>query len=380
MRSSNGSDQILNGRISPNMSTWQWLAPGVYADAHGIKAEVSVGPRDARLRKSKRFARDTPLKTIQAWQEQTRKHLQQLAKLAPPRHTQGSLRREVRDYLQTLSKQERTYRRCNLMAWVAVFGDRRPETLEGIELETQARRWEQAGVAKGTINQRRKCLRVLYRALYGEQGLNPAKGIRHRKEPSPEARGVPYAWVYEVLDYLKDDLDSRCRLEVIAFTGIPHARVMRLREKDYQPVEGTVYLLPRLKGEGTPGRTFPLTPEGCRAIARFIERGCFGHFSQSALRRTWRAGWERANLARAARGEKPLPWIRPYDLRHTFGTWLYDRDGDLKSVSGLLDVTMETAARYAQGAIPDRLRQAAARVGRAQADARSATVPPEQQI
>lgn len=327
------------------------------AQVRSVKVEVCVGPRGARLRKAKRFEPDTPLKQIQAWQEHTRKQLQQLAKLAPPRHTQGSLRREVQDYLQTLSKQERTYRRCNLMAWVAVFGDRRPETLEGTELEAQARRWEQAGVAKATINQRKKCLRVFFRALYGEDGFNPAKGIRHRREPKEEARGVPYAWIYDVLDHVKA-LDSRCRLEVIAFTGMPHARLARLREHDFDPDAGTVYLLPRQKGRGTEGQTFPLTPEGVRGLKNYFKRGCLGEFSRSALRRTWRAGWERANLARAARGEKPLPWIRPYDLRHTFGTWLYARDGDLNAVASLLDVTIETARRYAQGAIPDRLREA----------------------
>jgi integrase len=351
------------------------IAPGVYADDKGLQAEVSVGPRDARLRKGKRFDSETPLRQVQAWQEQTRTTLRQLRKLAPPRHTQGSLQREVRDYLRTLSKTECTYRRCNLMAWVAAFGDRRPETLEGTELEAQARRWEQVGIAKGTINQRKKCLRVFFTALYGEDGFNPAKGIKHRREPKEEARGVPYAWIYEVLDHLKDDMDSRCRLEVIAFTGMPHARLARLREHDFDAAAGTVYLLPRRKGQGTQGRTFPLTPEGVRALQSFFTRGCLGEFSRSALRRTWRAGWERANRARAARGEKPLPWIRPYDLRHTFGTWLYARDGDLNAVAGLLDVTIETARRYAQGAIPDRLRQAAERIGRAQADARAVTEP-----
>lgn len=341
------------------------IAPGVYADSKGIEAEISIGPRDDRIRKGKRFPKGTHLRTIHAWQEETRTELRKWRRLAPARGEHESVRRKVREYLKTLTKSARRYRQCHLLAWVDVFGDRRPDLLSGPELAEQARKWEQAGVAPGTINHRKKCLKAFYVSLYGARGYNPALDVPHRREPRQEARGVPYAWIYEVLDQI-NDIDNRARLEVMAFTGIPQARLMRVREHDCDPAAGTIYLLPRQKGRGTEGRTFPLTPEGVQACRRFFARGCLGPFSTSSTRKAWLVGWRAANRARATTGQKLLPWIRPYDLRHTFGTWLYEQDGDLNAVAELLDVTIETAKRYAHGAVPARLKQAVARLAERQ--------------
>lgn len=341
------------------------MAPGVYADAKRLEAEVSVGSGEDRVRKSTRFPHGTGLREIQAWQEAKRTDLRTVLKLAPRRGEHGTLRRCIRDYVKTLPKTARAWRRSHLLAWVAAFGDHRPDRLTGPQLEEQARRWERDGVAAGTINHRKKCLRALYASLYGAEGHNPASDIRHRRGPRPEARGVPYAWIYEVLDQVRDT-DSRARLEVIAFTGIPHARLMRLRAHDVDLKAGTVYLLPRLKGTGTEGRAFPLTLEGIRALRRFLVRGCLGPFSPSSTRKAWHRAWQASNEARVERRLPPLPWIRPYDLRHTYGTWLYEQDGDLNTVAELLDVTLETAKRYTHGAIPARLRQAIQRVAAVQ--------------
>ena len=54
-----------------------------------------------------------------------------------------------------------------------------------------------------------------------------------------------------------------------------------------------------------------------------------------------------------------LTGLRPYDLRHSFGTAVYAASGDLRATQQLLGhASRSTTDRYTLAAVPDRLRVA----------------------
>jgi len=99
----------------------------------------------------------------------------------------------------------------------------------------------------------------------------------------------------------------------------------------------------------------PLTTNGARALTLLIATKAFGPFSRYHLRR----GFRRACTAAG------VPTCRPYDLRHSFGTDVYRRSGNLDAVQALLLHSSPTLTRrYALAAVDARLRAALKGVGR----------------
>lgn len=111
----------------------------------------------------------------------------------------------------------------------------------------------------------------------------------------------------------------------------------------------------RKKGAGTSARAVPLTNEAVEALREFIACNAFGPFSHSSL-------WKTFSLARDAALEKypkdraHLLGLRPYDLRHSFGTALYTATGDIRATQLLMGHSrVEMTHRYTLGAVDQRL-------------------------
>jgi site-specific recombinase XerC len=177
--------------------------------------------------------------------------------------------------------------------------------------------------------------------------------------PYPEADIEPRAIALEVIDEILDAMPpskSRAMLRVTAATGHPFERQRKLVPLHVQLEQKRVFLVARKKGKGTAGRWYALTTKGVAAYREFVALDTWGGVTKEALYVCFLRGVAAANRARAAQNIPLIPPVRPYDLRHSFGTHAYAREGtDIRAVAELLDCTVETALRYTLGAVPARM-------------------------
>lgn len=237
-----------------------------------------------------------------------------------------------------------------------------------------------------SIETANKCLTVL-RSLYRElnesdDDPNPAARVSKISVEKRPARAIAggYDIIESVLALIPDRGQAfkgkgnrstinkaKLRLALIAYTGWPHAQVMRIDpDQDIQwgpPV--LVRLRPRRKGKGVKEHWMPVTPKAEQALRDWLAGGAAGPFSPSSVRRTWvrachalRRQQRAENVKRRLRREPPLPelpaGITPYDLRHTFIAYTLKHS---KNIAGTQHLAMHSDPRqtlhYAEAAIPD---------------------------
>lgn len=328
--------------------TLRRVAPGIYQTPTGYRARVSVGPRRAAQTREKRFPLDTELRAMKAWQTLARADL--LA-TQPAAARSGTLAAEVDAYLATLTGGTRADAARLLAHWTARFGDRPALSLTRRELAQQLDAWRQTRAA-ATCNHRLSRLHSCYRARFPDQDTWPTSGVRGYREPAGEVREIPAATWRALLKAMAPSRAKAC-LEVFAETGIPPARLRRLRPEHLDLAGRTVYLEARRKGAGTLGRRFPLTAAAVRAFKAFVVADAWGGVTAVTMHLVFQRAVRRVNTARTAKGLSPVPPLRMYDLRHTFGARAYRLTGDVRAVAELLDVTVETALRYTRAAVPE---------------------------
>jgi integrase len=353
---------------SENVRTRTRIARGIYRDAYGLAATVKAG----RLQREKRFPPDTSLKTLKAWQNETRVALRALA----PTARRGTFAADARTYLAGVAAMD-TFkeREQHIALWTAEFGPRVRYTIGTPEIDAVLSRWLTAGLAHSTVRNRRTALMHLWNRLDGPDAPNPVRRSLKPKDDEPEARGVSYDRIRAVLAALPDvgqglrgrarekGSKTAARLAVMAFTGLPQSLIKRLRPADIDWQAGTLYAPARRKGKGTRRKVLPLTADGLLALRRFAALECWGGFSNSSL-------WKTFQRACAAVG---LTGIRPYDLRHSFATAMYALTGDAKATGELLMHNCRTTTdRYTEGAVSERLRLAVAGFDRMPAGSKTA--------
>jgi integrase len=324
------------------------LATGIYKDAHGVAIIMSVqgAPVEHRY----------PLGKTLAWYIAERGKLQSAAELQAERRIAKwqTFEARVDDYLETLSGTHARDARLLLAKWSGEVGDRVPNEITTDEIDTQLNAWNKAA---STRNHLRQALIGFYRYLNGPSGYNPAKLAKKAPERYHDARGLPYATIAKILQQLQPS-KSRARLLVMAYTGLPQAQIARLTPDDVRLTRKAVYVRPRRKGAGVPGRMLPLSPAGIAAFKEFIAQDAFGSFARRQLGKVWKG-------AVLAAGVTLPPGARPYDLRHSFLTEVYRRTGDLNAVAELgMHATLEQTARYARAAVSERAKKAVAAVPR----------------
>lgn len=351
--------------------------PGVrIRDGHPV-AYVQVGDQQ----RYKRFAIGTPPATVRAWREETRASL----RAAGLRGARGTLAADVPVYLKTLAdrpalQKERTYQ---LQWWVDRFGHRARSSLTPQEIVTALAERRAAaeaaaaaataaasapaagatpaeeqprppGGSASTCNHYRMALRALYTALDAGTGApNPVASTDTFSPPTEEARGLSYDLVHVILDAMSDigepkhRLDgskAKARLRVIAYTGMRHSELKRFKPEDWNREQHSLIIR---TGKGGRTRTIPLVTEAEAALTDLLRIGALGSFSNSPVHRAFRLACEKVQV----------DGIRPYDLRHTFGTWLYAAAGDLRIVAEMMGHSRtRTTERYTLGYVPDYMR------------------------
>jgi len=333
---------------------------GIYPHGAGWRAVVSRGRSLPLL--TRHFPADTPLRAMQDW----RRDEQAKARLARKRRPlSGTFAVEAKRYLSlVVGLPTIDDRRREVAHWIAAFGDRRRETLTAGEIRAQRDRWTTAPrsatdrrpVSAGTINKRLRALSNLYAVLDGPRAPNPARDVDELREPVAEARAVDYAVIARIIKAMPDrgrprkghappDVSAtKLRVACLAYCQITPKQLKALTPSDLDLAAGLVRLPARAKGRGADAVWVPLLPKAVGAFRAFDAANLYGPFSQHSLRKSWSRAAQKAGA----------PGVRPYDLRHTYGTLVYRATHSREAVQQLLQHgSWETSARYAMGAEDD---------------------------
>jgi integrase len=313
------------------------LAEAIYADRYGVAATVKVG----RVQKEKRFAPDTPIKQMRAWQTTMRAQLRQVA----PASARGSLTPDVDRYLARVEPTHLTprafrQRRRDIRAWLPRFGARVRASLTAAELNDQLWTWRQTRSAS-CCNSRRAALHHLWRVLDGKAAPNPVAETEHFRTPDPVPKAVPLERIDQVLAALDPTTKTSARLRLMRWTGMRPSQMGRI-PADQAPLYVRLQADPPhvVVPRGKRGRVVrvPLLSRAARkAAADFVRLQAFGAWStQSANKR----------IAKTCT-DLEVPRFTLYQIKHTVGSRLREvMDlADVQTVFGHTDAS--TTAIYA---------------------------------
>jgi integrase len=255
-------------------------------------------------------------------------------------------------------------RAYHIQQWTEVFRGRDKADISPLEIRTQLERWRRS-LSASSCNKRRTALMSFYTKLNGRSGYNPVRDVEPYQEESEIRSQHPYT-ILRVLSFMRPS-QTRARLMVILTTGWPHAQLKRLRPEHLKLEQARAYVTPRRKGKGRKGAWLPLLPAAVKALREFQQWDCFSKvdekgklktFSHNAMYVCFARALAKLNAHRAKLELPPLD-IRPYDLRHTFGTWLAHRLTDERAIQELMMHSRpEQTRRYTEAATQGRLERA----------------------
>lgn len=261
----------------------------------------------------------------------------------------GRFREDAKAYLLAV-KAMPTYaeRQYHIEQWIAAFPDELRARITSDQIRAQLHAWKAEGLAASSVNHRRTALMHLFTVLDGKSAANPVKDVPKFPEPSPFPRAVSSAAIAKLLSKMRGQ--DKARAMVMAYTGIPNAQLAKIEPGHVNEKAGTVIVHGRSKGKGTATSVRRLTAKGLKAFQQMATAKAWGPFSRWEFRRAVHEACAKAKID---------PPIRPYDLRHFFGTELYRRSGDLRAVQLLMGHSTPTLThRYTLGAIEPRVEAA----------------------
>ena len=172
---------------------------GIYKDAYGIAATVKCGG----MQREKRFSADESIKTIKAWQIDTRSALQKLA----PRSQRGTFAAEAEKYLRAVASMPTIKERTKHIAeWVAEFGPRARHTIKTVDVNIVLSKWLTAGKSASAVRNRRTALMSMFSELDKKVhgAVNPVEGSLLPEMPEPTARALSYPLIETILAAMPD--------------------------------------------------------------------------------------------------------------------------------------------------------------------------------
>lgn len=365
-------------KVAPNIykTPFGWR---VYVRAHDPKTGTSV-------KKPKRFGPDVTLEDLVIFRDSFKLETKKLrregrqAEQSAAAERKGTFAADAQTYLEKeTTKAMPSYQdqAWHINAWVAVFRTTQRAAIATADIDEELQKWINEGYAGATVNRRRTALMAMWTTLDGRAGRNPVREARIFPESDLQPRGLPYDLVVRILDAVpatrawshKRDgktkpVLTRIWLEVQAWTGMRPSQIMHLTRQHVNFEEGWFYSPRSKKGERKARRQTrpqvkkPMTADARAALRRFFECGCEGRkYSTSSVRRIFLTAIR--SVEQQLRKEKKDPTfrlgkIRPYDLRHSFGTEMFRRTRNLELVAELMDhSTTKMTKRYAAGAMTD---------------------------
>jgi integrase len=330
------------------------MSAGIYPLASGGFRVVACIGRGTGKRRETRFPAGTAMRKMQRWQEDARRDLRDQPTVEP-----GSLAADVAVYLpikQATMPRNGFKERTRLMGlWLAALGPHRHRgDIQPVQVRSALAAWEANGCdggagpwSKGSSNRARTALMDFYSVMGGKSGYNPVRDVkRHREHRKPKPR-IDYPTLARVLAAMPDQGQGRkgetrreisqtkARVNVIAYTGWPHATIMRLEPEHIDWADRLVLIKGRRKGEGTPDRWLPVSRAGLDALIDFADADAWGEFSPSSMRISVRRAFDKLGI----------PSVTPYKLRHLFGTTVMRANQNRSSASDLLIHTSEKTTR-----------------------------------
>jgi integrase len=260
-----------------------------------------------------------------------------------PTPAAGTFAEDVATYLSRVTAMPSYQTRAHhLHEWVAALGADRPRSeITATEIDRVMQDWLKAGYAIQTVKLRRTDLCQVWAKLDGKRAPNPARETTLPANAPLEPRGMTQAQVAATFAAMPD-CKSKVRLWVLLTTGLPHKQIKELAPSDLDLANRQIRTRARRKGAGAAGGWRPISQEAAAALTAFKHFNLFGAFNNSTPLRVFQRACKRAGIP----GHR-----RPYDLRHSFGTWVYDATGDLESAATLLGhAKLDTARRYTLGA------------------------------
>lgn len=365
------------------------VAPNIYKTPYGWRVYIrATDPvTGTSIKKPVRFGPEVTLPELEHFRDSyklERKRLQRGAVATPARGPDGFAGDAAR-YLTLKTVQAMpTFktRTVDIERWAAIFRNRSRASITTGEIDEQLQAWRDEGYAASTVNHRRTALMSLYTKLDGRAAPNPVREAKEFESPELEPRGLPYDLVERILNAVPAvrawshlnpkktrPIKTRIRLEVMAFTGMRPCQIGRLRPQHFSIAERW-FVTPRTrKGQRSarhprPNVRKPLTASAAAALQRFVDIGCWGKFSTSSAQKMFTRAVREVEATLQQERNDPafrLPHLVPYDLRHSFGTRIFEKTGNLTLVQELLDhSTPELSKRYALGALPRLLQGAVA--------------------
>lgn len=258
-------------------------------------------------------------------------------------------------------------RELHIREWAEHFMGRDRNSIKPIEIRTRLERLIADGYRPSSVNKRRTALMSFYTRMNGKSGYNPVRDVEKYPEEE-EPRALHPFTAYRILAMMRPS-KTRARLRVILTTGWPHAQLKRLKPEHLDLKNARAYVTPRRKGKGKKGQWLPLLPSAVAALREFVAWDCFTPrdeqgdpqpFSNSAMHSAFARAADKLNAHRKRLKLTPLE-VRPYDFRHTFGTWIAGRITDDRAIQELLmHATIQQQRRYTEQATAGRVDRALA--------------------
>lgn len=327
----------------------------------------------------KRFPARYSLREVQVWRRAKVTQLETGVVVIPDDAEPGGFTTDAHDYLAIVGpvKDPKTGKKVggmpsyedrarDIRAWCEVFGHQQRETITPFQIRRALEAKLKQGRAPSTVNHFRTALLHFFTTMNGKSGANPVKDVPPSIEHSDGLiRAHDYGTIYRLLALMRPS-KTRTRLRLIAWTGWPHAQIMRLTPNDIDFVRARVWVSRRKKGKGVAGRWLPIVlPQTKAALERFIADDCFGAFSQPSMRKSLllASAHLQTHQRRLRNGAGVLPTaITPYHLRHTFGTLLALYIEDERALQELLLCSLKQVRRYTAAATDPRVRSALEKV------------------
>lgn len=257
--------------------------------------------------------------SVIAWREKERTRLRYGIDAAPD-HVPTFVDHAA-DYLELVkSMPSYTDRARQIGRWIDAFGPRIRASLTPQDIGKQMEAWKAEGWSGANINRHRTALMHLWTRLDGKGERNPVKATpRYPEGEDAPLRVQPYEVWQAIHDGLWDGTPTRARFGVMMWTGWPHAVIKRIKIATDVDWNGRVYVRRRRKGKGVEGKWIAVLPHALAALKEFQRAKAEGDFSNSAFHSRIAARVKALNRERDAKG-LPALTLRPYDVRHSFGT------------------------------------------------------------
>jgi integrase len=326
------------------------LAQGIYEDASGLAATVSVGSGKDKLQREKRFPAGTGLKKMKDWQDETRVALRHALK-APARGTLAAKLPKYVEIVKPLIPASWKDRERDLNAWLPLFGHRRVESLTTKEITDQLLEWRTKTSAR-TCNGRRDALSHFYHWLAGRDlqkrhklSGGPVEGAIRFTTPDPTPKALPLGVIDRVLAkltpprvYPRSEGHTSARLRLMRWTGARPSQLGRLRAEHFD-LDSAIKSVTIPRGKRGKVVRIPLISEDAIQSAEdFIKWKAFEEWSCPSANKA-------LAIACKAAGVKTF---NLYVIKHSVASHLRASGADLADVQDTLGHTdAKTTAIYA---------------------------------